>query len=92
MDGIVELTEVRYTGLSFGTFDGLATYVEKQMKKSLDAAILDAGVGMELFLKRVTDNIRSRNGNSWPQGSGAFGTVPDRLTLRSGKGSAQCHR
>lgn len=81
-----DLKGVTVGGATWLTTEDAGAALERLLDRQLSRGMHEVGGGLILMLNRVADNIEERNGGRWPLSGNTFGTVPDRLSRRSGRG------
>lgn len=81
-----EITAVRLGSRQFDNIGAAVDALQTEMQQAMQSATIESGVAMEMFMTRVQSNLLERHGSNWPLSSNVWGSDPQRLAMRSGRG------
>jgi hypothetical protein len=83
---MLELASVSVNGTTYADISAAANAIHRDLEKQAEEGMQRVSRTMQRALSDLYREMEQQHGNPWPQGGGPWGTDPDRLSVRSGRG------
>jgi hypothetical protein len=77
---------ISVNGRNYSSITAASDAIGRDLDRAVNAGLTQVSVELRKALDMLFAELAAKHGSPWPNGGGAFGTAPDRLSLRSGRG------
>lgn len=82
----LQIEEVQLDGKAYRDLESATNALVDDLEKSAYDSVVAVSKEMKAALEQVHRELEKRHGRAWPQGGAPFGTNPDYLSMRTGRG------